>query len=219
MKRAIFYILTFVGGGLAGGALSYYLTKKKLDREHSEEMCETREYYENIISSLKPEESVMFDKDPKDIAEKENIAREAAAEKDDIDRGTVDTHKTRYSEVYKQKKKPEAKEETPSEKPYLSDPKLDSLLISAAQYNNSEYDKLIMDWYKGNSYLDIRDWGIAGQLQAEELTNCYYEIKNEVEKTVTRAIRDGTIQKTIYIRNSKRSEEYKVTIYETSYEE
>lgn len=215
MKRAIFYILTFVGGGLVGGALSYYLTKKKLDREHSEEMCETREYYENIISSLKPEVTITFDKDPKDIAEKENIAREAAAEKDD-----VDTHKTRYSEVYKQKKKkPEAKEETPSEKPYLSDPKPDSLLISAAQYNNSEYDKLIMDWYKGNSYLDVRDWGIAGQLQAEELTNAYYEIKGEVEKTVARAIRDGTVQKTIYIRNSKRSEEYKVTIYETSYEE
>jgi hypothetical protein len=215
MKRAIFYILSFVGGGLVGGALSYYFTKKKLDSEHADEMCETREYYENIISSIKPEESVTFDKDPKDIAEKESIAREAAAEKDD----DVDTHKTRYSEAYKKKKKPEGKEETPSEKPYLSDPKPDSLLISTAQYNNSDYDKLIMDWYKGNSYLDIRDWGIAGQLQAEELTDAYYEIKGEVEKTVARAIRDGTIQKTIYIRNSRRSEEYKVTIYETSYEE
>lgn len=215
MKRAIFYILTFVGGGLVGGALSYYLTKKKLDSEHSDEMCETREYYENIISSIKPEESVTFDKDPKDIAEKENIAREAVAEKDD----DVDTHKTRYSEAYKKKKRPEAKKETPSEKPYLSEPQPDSLLISTAQYNNSDYDKLIMDWYKGNSYLDIRDWGIAGQLQAEELTDAYYEIKGEVEKTVARAIRDGTIQKTIYIRNSRRSEEYKVTIYETSYEE
>jgi len=215
MKRAIFYILSFVGGGLAGGALSYYFTKKKLDSEHADEMCETREYYENIISSIKPEESVTFDKDPKDIAEKENIAREAAAEKDD----DVDTHKTRYSEAYKKKKKPEGKEETPSEKPYLSEPQPDSLLISTAQYNNSDYDKLIMDWYKGNSYLDIRDWGIAGQLQAEELTDAYYEIKGEVEKTVARAIRDGTIQKTIYIRNSRRSEEYKVTIYETSYEE
>lgn len=214
MKRAIFYILSFVGGGLSGGALSYYFTKKKLDREHSDEMCETREYYENIISSIKPEESVTFDKDPKDIAEKENIAREAAAEKDE-----VDTHKTRYSEAYKKKKKPEGKEETPSEKPYLSDPKPDSLMISAAQYNNSDYDKLIMDWYKGNSYLDVRDWGIAGQLQAEELTDAYYQIKEEVEKTVARAIRDGTIQKTIYIRNAKRSEEYKVTICETSYEE
>jgi hypothetical protein len=215
MKRAIFYILSFVGGGLVGGALSYYFTKKKLDSEHADEMCETREYYENIISSIKPEESVTFDKDPKDIAEKENIAREAAAEKDD----DVDTHKTRYSEAYKKKKKPEGKEETPSEKSYLSEPQPDSLLISTAQYNNSDYDKLIMDWYKGNSYLDIRDWGIAGQLQAEELTDAYYEIKGEVEKTVARAIRDGTIQKTIYIRNSRRSEEYKVTIYETSYEE
>lgn len=214
MKRAIFYILTFVGGGIAGGAVSYLCTKRHLDAMHAEEIAEMREYYENIISSGTVEEIIPFEEAPKTDTEKEHTVKGTAS---DTDEKPTKAPLTDYTAMYK--KKPKSTEEHPSEKPYLSEPQKDSLLISAAQYNNSDYDKLIMDWYKGNTYLDVRDWGIAGQLQSDALTDAYYEIKEEVETVVTRAIRDGTIQKTIYIRNSKRSEEYKVTIYDTSYEE
>lgn len=212
MKGKVLYLLlgALAGGGI-GGVVTYFYTKTSCEKKHVEEIGELRAYYENLI----PVEETVHTEDPKDISEKESIAREAKADEE-----KVVPDKTPYNRMYKKESPKHVHGENPTEEPYHApEPKREPFMITNAQYVNSDYDKVIMDWYRGNSYLDVKDWGIIGKLDAKSITDIYYEIKQEVEEVVNRAIRDGTIQKKIYIRNEKRSEEYSVTVYDSSYEE
>lgn len=227
MNSLIKGILIFTGGlavgGGVGATISYFVTKRRAEKECSDEIAALRKHYEDVLERY---EALEPDKEDSDISKNDDgivtVGEGVPADK------KVNTHKTAYEQAYKKETKlsPEVQESIRKAKENIEtmapseDDDEEEDIVEITTFDDkytgepgygqkSGYYAIEMAYYTKDEGMEVTDWGEMndGSLERDDMmiANEEDEIIYDILPYLKEVEFGHKPYDEIYLRNNKRS--------------